>query len=244
MNNLEVLILCGGKGTRLKSVVSDRPKPFADIKGTPLLEYIIKTLTLQGFKNICFLTGTMGYQIKDHFNSGDAFGCHFRYSHEESPLGTGGAVSKAVQSSNFDRFLVLNGDTFLYIDFKKFTASSSRYDFCLGLREVDDASRYGAVEFEGDRILNFREKDTVKENGFINAGVYCFSKKIEEYFFKSSFSLERESFPLLIKERKLFGLEVPGEFIDIGIPEDYKRAQELIPKWLSQNEVFKPEKEF
>lgn len=234
---VEVLILAGGKGTRLKSIISDLPKPMAPIGDVPFLEYIVKKVEKDGFKNIVLLTGYLGEKIEEHFST-DAFSSlNIRYSKEESPLGTGGAIKKAIENSRFHNFLILNGDTLFNINLNDFLRAGTNIkttDMLIGLCEVSDTSRYGSVSLGNEmQILKFFEKNDASGKGLINAGIYLCKRNIVSVIEDGFVSLESEVMPKLVSAGLLFGASYQADFIDIGIPSDYFLGQDLIPKWIN-----------
>lgn len=249
----QALVLCGGLGTRLREAVPDRPKAMAPIRGKPFLEILLRSLERRGVRDIVLATGHLGGQIEDYFGDGGCWDLAIRYSREREPLGTGGAV-KLAEPLLRDRFLILNGDTF--VDFDP-AALEARMDaagasLVLALRRVDDASRYGAVDVDADgRVRAFVEKGA-RGGPFINAGVYLAAKEALGLLDAGrAVSLEREWMPRLLERSRpeaagrsrpgaaspgktgagaggVYGVESGGIFIDIGIPEDFARAQDLL----------------
>ncbi|WP_127717814.1 nucleotidyltransferase family protein [Halobacteriovorax sp. HLS] len=232
ISDVMVLVLAGGKGTRLSSVVSDVPKPMAPIGDKPFLYYVLKYLKKNDFRNICFLTGYKASVIENFATEYDDTELNLSHSFEDSPLGTGGAIKKAIEKhSDFSRFIVLNGDTFFDVDLKLFM-NSCKTKYALALKKIEDCSRYGRVSLDEGLISEFIEKDSsLHVSGLINGGVYFLDKDVIKYIAEGFVSLESEVFPELIKLNALSGVEVSGNFLDIGIPEDYYSAQTLIPKW-------------
>ena len=227
--NVEVLILVGGKGTRLQAVVSDVPKPMAPIQNKPFLEYLIKNLKSQRFQNIALLTGYMAPKISDHFGSGQEFGVKVRYSHEESPLGTGGAIKKAINSSDFKEFLILNGDTYFDIPFGEIVLPEGA-EISMVVCHMDDLSRYGQVLTDGEgRLTGFAEKSLIPSSGQINAGVSFARKSLTHWIPEDRVSFESVILPHLIAQKLVVIQPFCATFIDIGIPSDFQRAQTLIP---------------
>ena len=234
---MQAVILAGGFGTRLASVVHDVPKPMAPIGGVPFLDYIINQLENNGFDDFILLTGYKSEIIETHYRKSGNIKC----VKENIPLGTGGAIINALEFLS-DEFYVINGDTFFDIDFKLLSEFSSGKEACIALRFATDIARYGYVDFDEDfRISRFIEKSRLekdKVDGYINGGIYYFKKTLFQNLISGSFdkpfSVENDFFPELIKDKKLFGLPVGGLFIDIGIPEDYIRAQEVIPEWIQK----------
>lgn len=223
---MQVLILAGGLGTRLRSVVSDRPKPMADVNGKPFLWYLIDNLINKGYKDFILAVGYKKENIIDYFGDGTKFGCNIEYSIENEPLGTGGAISNAKKLIK-DDILVLNGDTFFDIDFKEFESfhKNKKSSYTLSLRKVDDVSRYGAVEFDiNGKIIGFTSKGENSISNYINGGIYIIRKDIIDNLETNKFiSLENEVIPDIVSKGNMYGYKSEDYFIDIGIPEDYKK---------------------
>jgi len=221
---MKAVILAGGLGTRLRGVLGDLPKPMAPIGGKPFLEYLVRQLCRLGIRDIIFATGYKGEAIASHFAGGAAWGARISYSAEKTPLGTGGAVREAMGTSESDRYLVLNGDSFFDLDFASLLDFHHRKNALasIALRQLPDTGRYGRVEISPDGdITSFREKEAGGA-GLINSGVYLFERGILSRFPAGPFSLEGEVLPKLIGNG-LYGMIQQGFFIDIGIPEDYFR---------------------
>jgi D-glycero-alpha-D-manno-heptose 1-phosphate guanylyltransferase len=234
MNDIPVLILAGGKGTRLQSMVSDVPKPMAPIEGKPFLNFVLSYLKGFGFRKMILLTGYKSEVIRDFFVDGKSMGLDVQYINEDQPLGTGGAVRQALLQGKDERYLILNGDTFYGIDYEKFI---SRCDspVNIALHHVQQTGRYGTVVLDEDeKIKAFSEKNSSISEGLINAGVYLIDRQLVAYIPEGFSSLETDIFPKLIQEKLVKGVSMQGEFIDIGIPEDYLRAQKEIPKWVER----------
>lgn len=238
---MQAVILAGGFGTRLSHVVKDVPKPMAPIAGVPFLEYLYRELTVQGFDDFVFLTGHMADVIENHFRDCS----NVRFIREDHPLGTGGALLNAWDMIESE-FLLLNGDTFFDADFSllyKYKAQSIKEpSILMALRFSDDVGRYGFVEFdEGYHVESFIEKGALppsQADGFINAGAYLIDREIlsslHETFHGEMLSLETDLFPLFIRDKVFRCLPLGGAFIDIGIPDDFRRAQTLIPETLKK----------
>lgn len=233
----QAVILAGGFGTRLSHVVSDVPKPMAPIKDKPFLDYLIKTLQKQGFNSFIFLTGYKSECIENFF--GDLENAVF--VKEETALGTGGAILNAYKYLK-DVFFVINGDTFFDIDYSILENFGKNKPLTVALRYTNNIERYGFAEIDDNYLIKyFIEKGKLPENkidGYINGGIYYIHKStLKPYFdkFNGEFiSMETDIFPQLTKAEKTFGLPLGGCFIDIGIPEDYYKAQNLIPDWLEK----------
>ena len=223
------IILAGGFGTRLQSVVADVPKPMAPINGIPFLNYQLMYLKHYGIKNIIFSTGYLSEKISEYYKR-DFNGLTISYSHESSPMGTGGGIRLALDKTNEEDVLVLNGDSFFDVNIEKLfmTHKIANSPASLALRKVEDASRYGTIIKNSEsRITSFKEKDDVIHKGIINGGVYILNKKqfLKHTPTNQNFSIEKDFFEKKINELNIFGFEFDGYFIDIGIPEDYLKAQ-------------------
>src|SRR5437773_5229776 len=231
---VRAFVLCGGHGTRLRSVLVDRPKSMALISGTPFLQLLLDRLRSQGVSDVILGTGHMAEKIEGYFGSGNKFAMRIRYSREDEPLGTGGAL-KLAEPLISDPVLVLNGDSYVEWNLNPMLGLFRKdADIVVVLQAVADVSRYGSVALDQEgRITQFIEKGVRGGPGLINAGVYLLRKRIvRDLPAGTAISLEREVFPRLL-ERGVFGLVCTGLFIDIGIPDDFKRAQTLLASQVS-----------
>jgi NDP-sugar pyrophosphorylase family protein len=228
--NVRAFVLCGGQGTRLRPVVADRPKSMALISGTPFLQLLLERLGSQGIGDVILGTGYMAEKIERYFGHGKHFALRIRYSREHEPRGTAGAL-KLAEPLISDPVLVLNGDS--YVEWKLvpmlelFRAKDA--DLVVVLHAVADVTRYGSVALDDDgRVTEFIEKGIRAGPGLINAGVYLLRKQIVRHLpAETAISLERQVFPRLL-DRGVYGLVCTGLFIDIGIPDDFNRAQTLL----------------
>lgn len=250
---MQAILLCGGMGTRLRSVVSDRPKPMADICGKPFLQYLLEMLRDKGITEVIFALGYMGEMIEEYFQDGSAFGLKIAYSYEEEPLGTGGAIRNALPKILEEEVLVLNADTYFPMDYQGLYHfhQENDGDFSLATRAVPDISRYGAVRRDSaGRILAWNEKlgdggqqpgegskQPIEGNaqqaasaspkslsGEINGGIYVMKKSLIAEIPEGKQSLEQDCIPKWLSEgKRIFGLPFHGYFMDIGIPEDYRQ---------------------
>jgi D-glycero-alpha-D-manno-heptose 1-phosphate guanylyltransferase len=227
--SLQAIVLAGGLGTRLRSVVADTPKVMAPIAGRPFLEYVLTDLDRHGFRSVILAVGYKKEMVMSHF--GDSFlGLSLIYSEERELLGTGGAVRQALALAGTGPCFVLNGDTWVDLDYKEMLDVHLRRHagLTIALRQVSDVGRFGAVEIEDGRVTKFCEKGRVGA-GFINAGVYLLtSNTFSGYALPTAFSLEREFFAPNIKTLAPLAFVGDGQFIDIGVPEEYQRAQEIL----------------
>jgi NDP-sugar pyrophosphorylase family protein len=223
-------ILCGGLGTRLRSVLADRPKSMALIAGVPFLQLLLEQLSSQGIKDVTLGTGYMAEKIESYFGDGTNLALRLSYSRESEPLGTGGAL-KLAESQLGDPVLILNGDSYVNWDVAAMLDPLTSRDaqVVIALQSVADVSRYGSVTINQEgRITQFVEKGVHTGAGLINAGVYLVRKEIiRELQANQPISLEKEVFPSLL-DRRVYGTVCSGLFIDIGIPDDLRRAQTLL----------------
>jgi len=230
VSSVTAAILAGGLGTRLRSVVADRPKILAEIRGRPFLGYLLDQLADAGLRTVVLCTGHMGDKVQAVF--GDSHrGVRLVYSQEPFPLGTGGAIRLAASRLASPTVLVLNGDSYCEADVGAFwsdhCAAGSRAT--LVLVRVEDASRFGQVELdETGRIVRFEEKGARTGAGWINAGMYLIDRQwVEAIPAGKAVSLEREVFPGWI-DRGLRGWRTSGRFLDIGTPESYREADQFL----------------
>lgn len=230
---MQAILLAGGLGTRLRSVVSDRPKPMALIEGKPFMEYVVHALSKQGVTEIIFAVGYKGSMVEDYFGAGRGFGVKVSYAYEEELLGTAGAIKNAGKLVTDDWFYVLNADTFYQIDYSRLLKlqAEKALEFGLVLREVPDVSRYGRAQLQDGMLVGFNEKTSDPAPGTINGGIYLMSRKLLAEIPEGKVSLEHEMIPRWMAEgRRLGGFVNDGYFIDIGVPEDYFRFQEDVKK--------------
>ena len=226
----EAIILAGGKGTRLRSEVSDVPKPMAKIGDKPFLEILIESFYKKGIRRFVLSVGYMFEVITDHFFSKyDDIDLIFVL--EPMPLGTGGAIKLALDYIQSDKALVLNGDTLFDVDLKQLISFlSDKRSSVIFTRDTDDISRYGVFIHEKGKILGYKEKGRTGR-GCINGGIYLLRKNILDKFdYNKKFSFEEEFLTELDTSDDFHLIISDGYFIDIGVPEDYLRAQKELPE--------------
>jgi D-glycero-alpha-D-manno-heptose 1-phosphate guanylyltransferase len=229
---VEAIVLAGGLGTRLKSVVSDLPKPMAPVGDKPFLEYIFRYLKKNSVDRVILSVGYKWDGIKAYF--GDRFeGMELVYSIEDEPLGTGGAIKNAMQHVNGEFIFIINGDTFFDVPFESLRSVFQREDkLLLSLKPMHHFDRYGCVESDEQGLLTAFTEKGYRENGNINGGIYLAAKNIfEGYRLEERFSFEtfmEENFRALKIRTSVFDTY----FIDIGIPEDYTKAQSELKEHL------------
>lgn len=221
---MQAILLAGGLGTRLQSVVNDRPKPMALIQEKPFMEYVIHELGKHGITDIIFAVGYKGSMVEEYFKDGSDFNINVSYAYEEELLGTAGAIKNAGKLVAEDRFFVLNADTFYQIDYSRIMKlhEEKDLDMALVLRKVPDVSRYGEAVLENHMLTAFNEKTTDSRPGTINGGIYLMKRELLDDIPEGKVSLENDMIPKWLKEKKrLGGIVNDGYFIDIGVPEDY-----------------------
>jgi D-glycero-alpha-D-manno-heptose 1-phosphate guanylyltransferase len=231
----EAIILAGGLGSRLKDVISDLPKSMAPVNGRPFLEYQLDLLDRWGLKTVILSVGFQKESIIQHF--GDQYkSLQLIYSEEDEPLGTGGAILAAMSKAKGYAVFVFNGDTYFDVnlqrldDFRKIKEA----DVCISLRYEIDPARFGLVEFDNNnRITHFYEKSKGPEEGYINGGVYLIRRDyLLRFGLPQKFSFEKDFLQLYHQTEEFFGLRCFSYFRDIGIPEDYQKAQDEFKRLL------------
>lgn len=230
---MQAILLAGGLGTRLQSVVSDRPKPMALIEYKPFMEYVIHELTRHGITDIIFAVGYKGSIVEEYFGDGSAFGVTASYAYEETLLGTAGAIKNAAKYVTEEQVFVLNADTFYQMDYSRLVTlgREKELEMALVLREVPDVSRYGQALLKDNLLVGFNEKISEPKPGTINGGIYLLSRELITDIPEGKVSLEHEMIPKWLQEgRRIGGIVNDGYFIDIGIPEDYYRFIEDVKK--------------
>lgn len=224
----EAIVLAGGLGTRLQKVVADVPKPMALVNEIPFLEYIIRYLSNFGIDTIILSVGYKYEVIERHF--GNEFrGVKILYAIENEPLGTGGAISLSLEKAKGNEVLIMNGDTFFDVNINEL------YDFyqrtnsktAVALREVEDVSRYGAVIIDDQGVLvDYLEKSASQGQGWINGGMYILNRvEYQKNVFERKYSFEKDYLEKFAGSKLIYGKKFNSYFIDIGVPEDYYRAQ-------------------
>jgi D-glycero-alpha-D-manno-heptose 1-phosphate guanylyltransferase len=232
--NQDVIILAGGMGTRLQSVVNDSPKCLALIDGKPFLHYLLQQLDAVEVNKIVLSIGYLQDQVIDYIESiKHNYEIDFIFASETEPLGTGGAIRNAMQYCDTQNVTVMNGDTIFDIDFFALWNHhfANHFNTTIALKYMTNFDRYGCVEIDVKNLVTaFKEKQLV-EQGYINAGIYVINRPIfVAKSFPEKFSFEKEylekknsNFP------KLGACKLDGYFIDIGIPEDFETAQSTLP---------------
>lgn len=222
----QAIILAGGFGTRL-TTVQDVPKPMAPINDVPFLQILLDDLLMKGISKFYLAVGHQHEVIIDYFGA-SYMGCKIEYVIEDSPLGTGGAIKQALEHVSSENIFVFNGDTFFDVDIELMAEQHAvnNTEVTLALKPLTEFDRYGTVEISDKlRITKFAEKQFCKQ-GVINGGIYLMKTNLFEGLnYLDQFSMEQDYFEKYCLEKQLEGFVDEGYFIDIGIPEDYEKAQ-------------------
>ncbi len=235
-------ILVGGLGSRLGSLTSETPKPLLDCGGRPYLAWILRELQRYGIQEFVLLAGFRSTAVDEFAKSVHQYlpkKCSVKVSVEKEPMGTGGALAQAKDMLD-DRFMLINGDSWFDVNLVHFLQQNQSSDDTLAhilLNQVEDASRFGVVELDNGSVREFYERPPTPDMNLVNAGMYILSKDICNYI-DGSCSLERDIYPKLAKQGLITGEAHTGYFIDIGIPDDYKRGCVDLPKRFLRGAVF------
>ena len=222
----EAIVLAGGFGTRLRGIVDDVPKPLAPVAGQPFLAWLLDRLATGGMRRCILATGYLSDVIEQRIGARWQ-GMEIAYSVEPEPLGTGGAIRLAATRLQGDAAHVLNGDTWLEYDpvALEDTARAAGASMTIALARVDDVARYGAVDIDNGRVTGFREKGE-SGPGWINAGCYFLgADALAALPERDAFSFEQDVLQPRVQARAVAAFTATAGFIDIGVPEDYARAQ-------------------
>lgn len=224
----EAVVLAGGFGTRLKSVVKDVPKPMAPISGRPFLEILLANLAHKGVGRVVLSLGFMAEKISSYFGFEFA-GMELAYVVEDKPLGTGGALRLASEKCIKDHYLVINGDTFLDLEIDALDQHWHQTQKpIIVARDVPDTTRYGRLLVDEGHLIGFTGKGQ-NGKGLINAGCYIFNRgQLDGFALNQVFSLEVDYLAKVVAKLQFDVFVTSGEFIDIGIPDDYKYAQKKL----------------
>jgi D-glycero-alpha-D-manno-heptose 1-phosphate guanylyltransferase len=222
---MEAIVLAGGFGTRLRAIVPDVPKPMAPVAGRPFLEILLTSLAQKGYRRVVLSLGFLADTVVRHFGQQYA-GMELVYEIEGEPLGTGGAIRAALARCQGEQVCVFNGDTYLDLEVDALQALwQARREPVIVARAVDDTARYGRLHVSDGRVRRFAEKGEAGP-GLINAGCYLLPRTILDGFpAGQAFSFETEFLMKAVSERDFSVFVSQGQFIDIGVPDDYARAQ-------------------
>lgn len=233
---MECIVLAGGLGTRLRSVIGATPKCMATVAGVPFLFHLLNYLKAQGISRVILSLGYKHELITEHPQLQD-YTMAFAYAIESEPLGTGGGIRLAMEQAREEQVFVVNGDTLFAVDMQSMYQQheTTGAQVTLGLKAMQDFDRYGSVEIdEQRRITAFREK-YYRAEGFINGGVYLIQRSaFLEATKAGTFSFEQDYLQQRVASGSLYGFCSSSYFIDIGIPSDFAKAQIDFAKGLSK----------
>lgn len=230
---ITAIILAGGMGTRLRSTVPDLPKPMAPINGRPFLEHQMDYWIGQGVSRFIVSVGYMKEVIMDHFGASYR-GALLTYAIEDEPLGTGGGLLLGAQGLNAP-FIVLNGDTFFEVDLNELQSYHAKHEseWTFSLFRANEVGRYMGMDVKPDGEIVSLKSGTGEPGRLANGGVYLINPSVlpkTKFVPGHKLSLEDDLLPAFMAQGgKLYGLEFPGSFIDIGVPQDYFRAADVLP---------------
>lgn len=224
----EAIILAGGFGTRLRNELPGIPKSMAPVMGKPFLEYLLTFLDNAGIRKVILSVGYLNGVIIGYF--GDRFRTlAIEYVIEEEPLGTGGAIKLSLGRACSQDVFVINGDTMFDVDLSDLFLfhQQNNAEVTMALRRLENASRYGTVMLAQDmRIMGFSEKNMEKGVSLVNGGIYIIQNQcLHKFNLPDKFSIEKDFFEKFYHQVRIFGYISENYFLDIGIPEDYKKAQ-------------------
>jgi len=227
---VKAIVLAGGLGTRLSRIISDIPKPMAQIGSRPFLEYLLDNLVEQDVEQVILAVSHKGEVIREHF--GDSYrGIPLEYSVEDEPLGTGGAIRQALETIPDNEILVLNGDTLFHVDLEALADAHHRGKALLtiALKQVADCGRFGRVKVSDNGVITeFMEKST-QGSGWINGGIYMLNRRLlNDLPMPAKFSFEQDLIESNIDRIRPVAYQSNAYFIDMGVPDDYERAQSEI----------------
>lgn len=232
LKNIDVVILCGGLGKRLRPQVGSNQKVMALIDGRPFLDLVLQYLAAQGFKRIILATGYKGEVVEEYYQQ-NPWGVAIEFSREKEPLGTGGAIKNVKGFVKASPFFVLNGDCFCAMNYQKFLNFHVKKKALatLSVSKIKNKRDFGSIILNThSEIQGFLEKTTQNVSPVVNTGIYCFEKEIFRWMpRKKKFSIETDFFPTLVGKR-FFGFRSNASFLDIGTPERYQKAQHLLKK--------------
>ncbi len=230
LSQIDVVVLAGGLGKRLRSATGDSPKVLAEVNGVPFMDILLESLSKQGFKRVILCIGYKSEIIEQHYKE-KFLDLEIEFSKEEMPLGTGGAIKNAKEKVRSQFFFALNGDCFCSVSFRDFLDFYKKKQAfaAMVLTETDDKKDFGSVVVSEDKkIISFQEKSNHAASPYVSVGIYCFNSKIFDLMpTQDTFSIENDFFPHLVNNG-FYGYVTKKGFLDIGTPERYNIAQKKI----------------
>ena len=225
---MEAIVLAGGMGTRLRALIPNLPKPLAPVAGRPFISILLDQLDAQGFSRVVLSVGYRHEMIRQALG-GRHRGIELLYAVEDQPLGTGGGIRLAAQQCRTDEIFVLNGDSYVDVDCSAMLVvhKARHASLTICAKAEADASRYGGMQIADDHIVSFTEQGS-HGPGIINAGVYLLARELMlDPELPEAFSFERDFLARRLDEVKPLAFVTKGAFIDIGVPDDYVRANQM-----------------
>lgn len=222
----KAVILAGGKGTRMRPFTYEMPKPMIPVKGKPLIQHIMELCRKYDIREIILSIGYLGEKLREHFGDGSHLGLNIKYVQEDEELGTAGPLRLASPHLN-SPFLMFNGDVLSDVQLSDMIGfhNSQKGIASIALTQVENTKSFGVAQLMGNRIVGFEEKpEGDQQSKLINAGVYVFEPEIIDYIPGGKSMLEKDVFPKLSSEGKLFGYPFSGQWFDTGTPEAYELA--------------------
>ncbi|MFH1444924.1 MAG: nucleotidyltransferase family protein [Nanoarchaeota archaeon] len=226
------IVLCGGKGTRLRPLTFDIPKSLIPLQGKTVLEHVIDLFKKFDITNIILCVGHMKEQIKNHMGDGSMFGVNITYVEEDEPLGTAGPLKLMKNQGKLPRepFIYCNGDELKELDLEAMLELHKQNNAMatIALTSVDNPSNYGVANLDGNKILEFLEKPENPPSNKINSGLYILTPEVAELVREGFCMVEKDIFPKIAASGRLFGFPFNGQWFDTGTPERYEKA---IKEW-------------
>jgi len=237
VETIDVIILAGGLGTRLREVVGNTPKVLASVNNRPFLDIVLGYLDKwECVGKVVIAAGYMAERIITEYDRKNRYHFQIDFSVEKELLGTGGGIIKGLGFTTTDIVLALNGDSYINVDLTRLSATHNarKAAMTIVVRRVGDAGRYGSVKLDSyHKIISFHEKKSGQTDGYINAGVYLFRRRLFEAVDAGKvLSLERELLPYFLEKEEIYGYVSTGKFIDIGTPESYRIADSYLKEMI------------
>lgn len=234
MLSLQAVVMAGGAGSRMRPLTKELPKPMLPVGDRPLMEIVIQQLRDAGIRRVNVTTHHKPEKITEYFGDGSSFGVELAYVTEDSPLGTAGALG--LMKSPEETILVINGDILTQVDFRAMLAFHREHDcdLTMAVRQYDIQVPFGVVECQGASVIRLTEKPLL--NLFVNAGIYLLEPVVYQYFPNGSrFDMTDLIQRLLEEGRRVISFPVREYWLDIGLPDDYQRAQHEVVKWKTRS---------
>lgn len=229
MERIEAIILAGGLGTRLRDVIGEEtPKCMAQVAGQPFLHYLLQYAAQQGVQRVVLSLGHKSHAVTGWLRT-QHFPLEIKWVIEQEPLGTGGGIQLALKACKTENIIVLNGDTMFNIPLRSGLLQQHilrHSETTIALKALENFERYGTVEQNEEGVITAFQEKAPREQGLINGGIYCINRTVFlNRDLPEKFSFEKDYLERFVGEGKFYGYQDSGYFIDIGVPQDYERAQ-------------------